>query len=163
MAPTSVGFWGVPTSTLDWCEENYVVTSYIAEFWNTVSNLAFIIPPFLGMIQAIQDKLEIRFIIAYFSLLAVGIGSWFFHMTLLYEMQLFDELPMIWGSCIFLYCLIEAYSPPKSHNYKLGSALVLYSMLVTLVYLEVKSPVFFQACYGMLVVLLAGRGLYLLM
>ena len=25
------GFWGIPTSTIDWCEENYVVSVYIAE------------------------------------------------------------------------------------------------------------------------------------
>lgn len=34
MAPSAhrPGFWGRPTSTLDWCEENYVVSYYIAEF-----------------------------------------------------------------------------------------------------------------------------------
>ena len=34
MAPAGVqvGVWGKPTSTLDWCEENYVVTAYVAEF-----------------------------------------------------------------------------------------------------------------------------------
>lgn len=26
------GYWGKPTATLDWCEENYAVTPYIAEF-----------------------------------------------------------------------------------------------------------------------------------
>lgn len=26
------GFWGDVTSTLDWCEENYVVSAFLAEF-----------------------------------------------------------------------------------------------------------------------------------
>ena len=26
------GYWGTPTSTLDWCEENYVVSYYIENF-----------------------------------------------------------------------------------------------------------------------------------
>lgn len=34
MAPAAdrEGYWGRTTSTLDWCEENYAVTWYIAEF-----------------------------------------------------------------------------------------------------------------------------------
>lgn len=34
MAPAAdrEGYWGPTTSTLDWCEENYAVTWYIAEF-----------------------------------------------------------------------------------------------------------------------------------
>lgn len=32
-----VGFWGKVTSTLDWCEENYTTSFYIAEFCETSS------------------------------------------------------------------------------------------------------------------------------
>uniref|UniRef100_A0A672ND71 Alkaline ceramidase n=1 Tax=Sinocyclocheilus grahami TaxID=75366 RepID=A0A672ND71_SINGR len=105
MAPAAdrPGYWGTPTSTLDWCEENYVVSYYIAEFWNTVSNLIMILPPIYGAIQTCKDGLEVRYVWSFLGLAAVGIGSWSFHMTLQYEMQLLDELPMIYSCCVFFY------------------------------------------------------------
>ncbi|KAL4696909.1 hypothetical protein H8959_002607 [Pygathrix nigripes] len=70
MAPAADrdGYWGPTTSTLDWCEENYSVTWYIAEFWNTVSNLIMIIPPMFGAIQSVRDGLEKRYIASYLAL-----------------------------------------------------------------------------------------------
>uniref|UniRef100_A0A673LAU4 Alkaline ceramidase n=1 Tax=Sinocyclocheilus rhinocerous TaxID=307959 RepID=A0A673LAU4_9TELE len=107
MAPAAdrPGYWGTPTSTLDWCEENYVVSYYIAEFWNTVSNLIMILPPIYGAIQTCKDGLEVRYVWSFLGIAAVGIGSWSFHMTLQYEMQLLDELPMIYSCCVFVYFL----------------------------------------------------------
>ncbi|EIE78529.1 hypothetical protein RO3G_03233 [Rhizopus delemar RA 99-880] len=71
-------FWGPATSTIDWCEENYHVSPYLAEFFNTTTNLMF-------------------------SVMFVGFGSWCFHMTLQYEMQLLDELPMIYVASIMVW------------------------------------------------------------
>ncbi|XP_040486817.1 alkaline ceramidase 3 isoform X4 [Ursus maritimus] len=184
MAPAAdrEGYWGPTTSTLDWCEENYAVTWYIAEFWNTVSNLIMIIPPIFGAIQSVRDGLEKRYIASYLALTVVGMGSWCFHMTLKYEMQLLDELPMIYSCCIFVYCMFECFKMKNSVNYHLLFILVLFSLIVTTVYLKVKEPVFHQVIrhlqkrakcclfnsmasprvmYGMLVFTLVLRSIYI--
>ncbi|XP_059819707.1 alkaline ceramidase 3 isoform X2 [Hypanus sabinus] len=155
------GFWGEPTSTLDWCEENYAVSFYVAEFWNTVSNLIMIVPPVYGAIQTVRDGLETRYLAAFLGLAAVGIGSWCFHMTLKYEMQLLDELPMIYSCCIFVYCLYECFKHKNTRNYLLAFILVLFSGIVTIVYLEWKEPVFHQVMYGFLVGCLVLRSIYI--
>ena len=36
-----VGYWGEPTSTLDFCEENYVVNFYMAEFCKLLARLLY--------------------------------------------------------------------------------------------------------------------------
>uniref|UniRef100_A0A669D2P3 Alkaline ceramidase n=1 Tax=Oreochromis niloticus TaxID=8128 RepID=A0A669D2P3_ORENI len=144
MAPSidRQGYWGRPTSTLDWCEENYIVSFYIAEFWNTVSNLIMILPPIYGAIQTFRDGLESRYICSFLGLAAVGVGSWCFHMTLLYEMQLLDELPMIYSTCVFVYSYSEAELRKK-------------------VYLQWKEPVFHQVMYGALVACLVLRSIFI--
>lgn len=100
-----LGFWGDPTSTLDFCEENYTVNFYMAEFWNTLTNVSMIVPPLVGLVASRRQGLELRYTVSYMLLLVVGIGSACFHGTLMYKMQLLDELPMLFAAVQFLYCL----------------------------------------------------------
>lgn len=154
MAPAFVdkeGVWGKRTSTLDWCEENYVVTPYIAEFWNTISNIVMIIPPAVCAYYFWKKGVELRHILSGISLLVVGIGSWCFHMTLLYEMQLLDELPMIYGSCVFLYALNHHAHKPNHRSYTYIFALIFICIFVTVVYLYWKNPMFHESSYAILV------------
>uniref|UniRef100_A0A1B6JD68 Alkaline ceramidase n=1 Tax=Homalodisca liturata TaxID=320908 RepID=A0A1B6JD68_9HEMI len=156
MAPTmpSEGFWGPPTATIDWCEKNYQVSFYVAEWWNTISNLMIILPPLWGIFEVYNQGFDKRFIFCNFLVAIVGVGSWFFHMTLLYEMQLFDELPMVYGSLFLLYCLIEA---PKAANKEffsnkpLFAFLLTFAVIFTLIYLVWPQPWFQHSSYGVIV------------
>ncbi|XP_010868964.1 alkaline ceramidase 3 isoform X2 [Esox lucius] len=163
MAPSvdRLGYWGRPTSTLDWCEENYVVSFYIAEFWNTVSNLIMILPPIYAATQTYKDGLEFRYVYSFLGLSAVGIGSWCFHMTLQYEMQLLDELPMIYSTCVFVYCLYECFKQENALGVFPITLLLIFSVLVSVVYLQWKEPVFHQVMYGALVACLVMRSIFI--
>ena len=84
---------------------SFQISYYIAEFWNTLTNLAMIIPALKGLYEVRRQKFESWFANLYLLLLFTGIGSWMFHMTLRYTSQLMDELPMVWGSAYMVYCL----------------------------------------------------------
>ncbi len=110
------GYWGKRTATIDWCESNYEVSRFIAEFWNTISNLVMILLPLYAIYWSFKhrqfakrNKFKKHFqvpkstIYCQIGLLIVGIGSWMFHMTLLYPMQLLDELPMLYCAGLIIY------------------------------------------------------------
>eukprot|EP00665_Eupelagonemidae_sp_cell47_P001250 gene1250-4664_t len=90
-AARDVGWWGRPTSTIDWCEGNYEVTRYVAEWWNAASSLL------ISLCGAA-------------AVVVVGLGSTAFHATLLFPMQLLDELPMIYAMCVWWYVWFELHS-----------------------------------------------------
>ncbi|KAH0625255.1 hypothetical protein JD844_033631, partial [Phrynosoma platyrhinos] len=87
-------------------------------------------------------------------IVAVGLGSWCFHMTLKYEMQLLDELPMIYSCCMFVYCLYECFKYKKTINYPLLFLLLAYSIGVTIVS---------SVMYGTLVAVLVLRSVYIVL
>ena len=146
-----MGFWGTPTSTLDWCEANYENVYFIAEFWNTVSNLGMIIPPVYGIYHCYRQGLENKFIVNYALLLLTGIGSWMFHMTLKYEMQLLDELPMVWGASYMLHTLYEIHMCTKKGTARVGIVIAAYSSILTISYLIFPNPIYYEVMYGILI------------
>lgn len=101
------GYWGAITSSIDWCEPNYVVSYYVAEWWNTISNVPFVMMPLFGLYCSIKYGYEKRIMAICIMTAIIGIGSGLFHGTLLFYCQLGDELPMLWGCLVCLYSLIE--------------------------------------------------------
>lgn len=37
MNETKLGYWGHATATLDWCEENYAMSPFVAEFCKNIT------------------------------------------------------------------------------------------------------------------------------
>ncbi|KAI9357311.1 alkaline ceramidase 3 [Zopfochytrium polystomum] len=142
-------FLGPVTSTLDWCEENYVVSHYVAEFWNTISNVVFLALSMFGVATSHSLGLGERAVLSYLAVAVVGAGSFLFHGTLWYETQLMDELPMIYSACILDYCLLNAFQ--DRFKTLSGIVLSLYAVTVTVVYLYVRNPVFHELSYALLV------------
>lgn len=154
------GFWGKPTSTIDWCEENYVVSLYIAEALNTVTNAGFIALALLAIYIGWKNKVELRFTFAACGFLLVGIGSWLFHMTLKYEYQLLDELPMIYATCIPFWSVFSE-SRDKRSSVVVGLSIFMAANLLTLIYLIIKDPTIHQTAYGILNAAILFRSAYL--
>jgi len=155
----ATGYWPT-TSTLDWCESNYTHCKYIAEFWNSATNLSYVLCALYGAYMVHRYRMEKRFLAAYISLGVIGIGSFLFHATLMYEMQLMDELPMLFTVCVLTYIIFEA-RPNSKHDRALGIFLTLDAVLVTIIYLWWKQPIFFQAAYAIHIALIFLRGLSL--
>jgi dihydroceramidase len=63
-------FWGLPTASVDWCETNYNVTPYIAEFFNTLSSVAMVWIAVQGML--LHPWAERKFQVAF---LTIAIGT----------------------------------------------------------------------------------------
>jgi dihydroceramidase len=75
-------FWGPVTSTMELCEENYARSSYIAEFYNTLSNAPCILLALIGLVNALRQRFEKRFSVLHISNMILSIGSIIFHATL---------------------------------------------------------------------------------
>lgn len=97
--------------------------------------------------------LPFKFPLAHFGMIVVGSGSWLFHMTLKYSFQLLDELPMLYGTAFQIYNLFTIWEAKTSNmtRYLLITGLVLYSAIVTFVYVQVVDPTFHQVAYGLMV------------
>ena len=100
------GYWGPVQSSIDWCEHNYVVSFYIAEFWNTLSNVFMIFFGLWGLYHSLRVGTERRFLSVYAGVLVIGIGSASFHGTLSHIGQQGDETPMLITILAWVYCLL---------------------------------------------------------
>lgn len=87
------------SSSKDWCEPNYEIIPTVAEFYNTISNVVFIIPAVILSIlfhKSYVGKLSCKCHLVWISMVVMGIGSAYYHATLNLFGQLWDEAGILW-------------------------------------------------------------------
>ncbi|EAW10660.1 ceramidase [Aspergillus clavatus NRRL 1] len=157
--PSQAGYWSPVTSTLNWCEEDYYATIYSAEIVNTLTNLLFMWLGIKGIRSCRRNGHDTIFQIAFYGYLLVGTGSFLFHATLKYPMQLVDELSMIYTTCLMCYASFS-YSRPVGFRIVLGLALTGLAVFITLYYHYLQDPVFHQNAYALLTTVVVLRSMY---
>lgn len=137
------------------------MTYWVAEFVNTFTNLLFIYLGIKGVRNCVKNKHDKIFLISFLGYLAVGTGSFFFHSTLLYPMQLVDELSMIYTTCIMCYA---CFSFSRSRNFRiwLATFLVALSAGITAYYHYLQDPSFHQNAYALLTAIVVFRSIYVM-
>ncbi|PWA49243.1 Ceramidase [Artemisia annua] len=154
MAFATSSFWGPVTSTTEWCEQNYVHSSYIAEFYNTISNIPSIVLALVGLVIALSQRFEKRFSILHISNMILSIGSMLFHATLQRLQQQGDETPMVWEMLLYIYIL---YSPDWHYKSTMRTFLFLYGAVFAVFLSQICFDIGFKLHYIMLCLLFIPR------
>ena len=108
MALPASGYWGASTATNDFCEPNYTMSHYVAEFWNTLSSVPIVAVGAVGLVHCRRQKLGAAQAASYGVVGVVGVGSILFHATLMRTGQVLDEVPMLWAVVCLLFAAVSA-------------------------------------------------------
>ena len=85
----------------------------------------------------------------YLCLALVGVGSTLYHASLTWEMQLADEVPMLWCCASFIFNLQSTRLTTGKRGSAFICSLLLVCSVVTWSYLDHKHPIFFEVTFGL--------------
>jgi dihydroceramidase len=112
-----------------------------------------------GISSCLRNGHDTVFSVAYFGYFLVGVGSFMFHTTLKYPWQLFDELNMIYTTCLMVYVGLS-YQKSGLVQIALAIGLVIFCIFVTLYYHYLQDPTFHQTVYAALTFFIVFKSCY---
>ncbi|KAE8164844.1 ceramidase [Aspergillus tamarii] len=130
-------FWGAQTAKANFCEKDYVVTRYIAEFINSLTNLVYILYAIYGLRKLRRrSSYDIFRAIPYWGLMAVGICSAAFHISLKYHTQMLDDVSMLFTTTPVLHQVLTVNA---SRRHSVIMAILLWTSLIILVVYHMRT------------------------
>ncbi|KAL4861900.1 hypothetical protein BDV12DRAFT_190774 [Aspergillus spectabilis] len=157
MTPSIEPFWGPQTSYLNFCEEDYVITRYVAEFINTLSSLIYCIFGLYGLSQLYRKgQASVSRCIPYYGLVGVGVCSAGYHMTLKYHTQMSDELSMHLLTTPLLYRILT-FQQSAQYTRLTGIILLTLFTIVMVVHMVMDEFILHAVAFGTAVLLITTR------
>jgi dihydroceramidase len=80
-------YWGNPDASVSFCENKYKNSEYIAEYYNTLTALSYVMVGFFYLNTKLKD--------IGLNIIVLGIGTGVLHATLRYYGQMLDEIAML--------------------------------------------------------------------
>ncbi|KAI5783568.1 ceramidase [Geopyxis carbonaria] len=151
--------WEPRTAKMNFCELDYYMTPYIAEFINTISNVSYLWLAWHGYRQCCRNGGNNTIKLGYALLAFVGIGSIVFHATLKYECQLIDELAMLYATALVLYAVFSTLLPPVTLGISLSG------MMGSITYINAHTggeSLLHRVAFGAMIVTVGLRCMYLM-
>ena len=144
-----IPYWGPPTASSDFCEENYVLTPYVAELINTLTNLNYCLFCYHGL-RTLQKQGRLTWMNAspHIGLLGVGVFSAGFHITMREWPQLADDMSMVFPTAfIFLRILRFEAADAKAANKR---TMIFFSVLAVIytIHLNINNPHMHSITFG---------------
>jgi dihydroceramidase len=109
-------YWGLQDSSITFCEKDYIQSPYIAEYYNTISGLAYSLVG-LWFYNSTLSKETV------YSLIVLGLSTSLFHGTMRYYGQMSDEVSML---ILSFYLIKEVHEELPVQA--LGSLISIYFM-----------------------------------
>ncbi|KAJ2983776.1 hypothetical protein NQ176_g444 [Zarea fungicola] len=127
----------------------------------TLTNLAFLFLGIRGVRSCLSQSHDRIFLIAFGGYMLVGMGSIAFHASLKYPMQLWDELSMIYTTCLMLFASFS-YARSSLFSFFLGVGLLGLSTFISIYYHVTKDPEFHQTAYAILTAIVVFHGMWVM-
>ncbi|KAH6654070.1 ceramidase-domain-containing protein [Truncatella angustata] len=156
------GVWGNPTSVENFCEEDYAVTRFVAEFVNSITNLTYVY-------FALKCRVRVRNGMVYsggfdslsVTLMLVGVTSTAYHATLHQGPQLADDLSMLLLAGALLQKLCCSSEPPVIARLAAVS-IWLPTFIISTMYIKSGNFLLHMWMFGTMAALIGLRIFYLI-
>ncbi|KAM5354415.1 hypothetical protein ACJ41O_001064 [Fusarium nematophilum] len=121
------GAWSPPTSRANFCEEDYVITLFLAEFVNALTNISYIYFALRSMYgSGSRGLFAPNWDFMSVSLLILGIGSFLFHASLRQTLEFVDELSMMLLAWSMLQAALTIRPPRKTPPHLISPVLAVF-------------------------------------